>query len=117
MGLPARDAMTLLDHGETDRLGQVALARPGRPLQEPVLVLGHEPAGDELEHEPASHLPVEVESKVSRVFPRSRKRDCSTRRSFSPFSLWLRAPLFNVNRMTPLASILLKRHHGIASGL
>ena len=53
--------MTLLDHGETDRLGQVALTRPGRPLQEPVLVLGHEPAGDELGHEPAVHLLVEVE--------------------------------------------------------
>ena len=61
MGFPARDAMTLLDHGETNRLGQVALARPGRPLQESVLVLGHEPAGDELGHEPAVHLLVEVE--------------------------------------------------------
>ena len=61
MGLPARDAMTLLDHGETDRLGQVALARPRRPQQESVLVLGHEPAGAELEHEPGVHLLVEVE--------------------------------------------------------
>jgi hypothetical protein len=33
VGLPVEDAMALLDHGEADRLGQVALAGAGRSLK------------------------------------------------------------------------------------
>ena len=53
--------MALLDDGEADRLGEVALAGAGRPEEERVLVLGDEAAGGELEDEAAVHLLVEVE--------------------------------------------------------
>ena len=65
VGLPVEDAMALLDHGEADRLGQVALAGAGRPMKQAVLVLGDEAAGGELKDQPAIHLLVEVE--VERV--------------------------------------------------
>jgi hypothetical protein len=45
--LAVEDAMALLDDGEADRLGQVALARARRPEEEAVLVLGDEAAGGE----------------------------------------------------------------------
>ena len=51
VGLPVEDAMALLDHGEADRLGQVALAGAGSAEEQPVLVLGDEAAGGELEDE------------------------------------------------------------------
>src|SRR6266851_996862 len=53
--------MALLDGGDADRLGQVALPRPGRAEEEAVLVLGDEAAGRELEDEAAIELLVEVE--------------------------------------------------------
>ena len=58
VGFPVQDAMALLDHGETDRLGQVALARAGWPLKQAVLVLGDEVAeGDPRASWEASPLP------------------------------------------------------------
>ena len=44
-------------------LGEVALVRTRRPQEEPVLVLGDETAGGELEDEAAIHLLVELEVK------------------------------------------------------
>ena len=62
--------MTLLDHREADRLGQVALPRAGRAEEESVLMLGDEAAGGELEDEAPMHLLVEVEVKgVERLAP------------------------------------------------
>ncbi len=53
--------MALLDDGEADGLGEVTLPRARWPEQQPVLVLGDEAAGGELEDEAAVHLLVEVE--------------------------------------------------------
>ena len=39
MGLAVEDAVALLDRGEADRLGEVALAGAGRAEEERVLVL------------------------------------------------------------------------------
>ena len=44
VGFAVEHAMALLDHGEADRLCQVALARAGRPVKQAVFVLGHEAA-------------------------------------------------------------------------
>jgi hypothetical protein len=60
VGFAVEHAMALLDHGEANRLRQVAFARAGRPVKQSVFVLGHEAAGGELEHEAAGHLLVEV---------------------------------------------------------
>ena len=60
VGFAVEHAMALLDHGEADRLCQVALARAGRPVKQAVFVLGHEAAGGELEDEAAGYLLVEV---------------------------------------------------------
>ena len=61
VGFAVEDAMALLDDGHADGLGEMALAGAGRAEEEPVLVLGDEAAGGELEDEPAIELPVEVE--------------------------------------------------------
>jgi len=60
VGFAVERALALLDHGEADRLRQVAFARAGRTLKQSVFVLGDEAAGGELEHEAAVHLLVEV---------------------------------------------------------
>ena len=52
MRLAVEDAMAWLDHGEADRLSQVALARAGPPEEQPVLVLCDEAPRGELEDEP-----------------------------------------------------------------
>ena len=74
-GPPGKHPMALLDHGEADRLGQVALAGARRPLKQAVLVLSDEAAGGELKDQPAIHLlvEVEVEERVEGLLPRSRK--------------------------------------------
>jgi len=61
VGLAIEDAMALLDDGEADGLGQVALAGARRAEEEAVLVLRDEAAGGEFEDEPAIHLLVELE--------------------------------------------------------
>jgi hypothetical protein len=61
VGFAVKDAMALLDDGHPDGLGQMALAGAGRAEEEPVLVLGDEAAGRQLEDEPAIELPIEVE--------------------------------------------------------
>jgi hypothetical protein len=53
--------MALLDDGDTDRLRQVTLPGAGPAEEEPVLPLGDEAAGGELEDEGPVHLLVEVE--------------------------------------------------------
>jgi hypothetical protein len=53
--------MALLDHGDADRLRQVTLPRARPAEEEPVLPLGDEATGGELEDEGAVHLLVEVE--------------------------------------------------------
>jgi transposase InsO family protein len=59
--LAVADAMALLDDGDADRLGKVALAGAGAAEEEAVLPLGDEAAGGELEDERTVHLLVEVE--------------------------------------------------------
>src|SRR5262249_3403480 len=60
-GLAIEHAMALLDDGDADGLLQVALPRAGPTEEEPVLPLGDEAAGGELEDEGAGHLLVEVD--------------------------------------------------------
>src|SRR6266511_445779 len=70
VGLAIEDAVALLDHGEANGLREMALARARRPQEEPVLVLGDEAAGGELEDEAPIHLLVELEVKgVERLAP------------------------------------------------
>jgi hypothetical protein len=61
VGFTVEDTMALLDHGEADGLGQVALARPGLPKKQSVFMVRDEAPGGQLEDEPAVHLGVEVE--------------------------------------------------------
>jgi hypothetical protein len=61
MCLAVEHAVALLDDGEADRLGQVALAATRRPQKQGVGVLGDPARGGELEDEGAVHLLVEVE--------------------------------------------------------
>ena len=59
--LAVDDAIALLDRGAADSLGEMALARTGRPEQERVFALGDEAGGGELEDERAVDLLVEGE--------------------------------------------------------
>ena len=59
--LAVDDAIALLDRGAADGLGEMALARTGRPEQERVFALGDEAGGGELEDERAVDLLVEGE--------------------------------------------------------
>jgi hypothetical protein len=59
--LAVADAVALLDDGEANRLGQVALAGSGRPQKQPVGMLGDKVAGREFEDEAAVELLIEVE--------------------------------------------------------
>jgi len=61
VGFAVEDTVAMLDHGEADRLGEVALPRARRAEEQPVLVLGDEAAGGEFEDQAAVHLLVEVE--------------------------------------------------------
>jgi len=61
VGLAVEDAVALLNDGEADRLREVALAGARATEEEPVLPLGDEAAGGELEDEGAVPLLVEVE--------------------------------------------------------
>ena len=61
VGLAVEDAIALLDGGEADGLGEMALAGAGRAEEEHVLALVDEAAVGELEDETAVHLLVEVE--------------------------------------------------------
>ena len=57
--LAVDDAIALLDRGAADGLGEMALARTGRPEQERVFALGDEAGGGELEDERSADLLVE----------------------------------------------------------
>ena len=61
VGLAVEDAVSLLDGGVADGLGDVTLPRTGRANQQRVLVLGDESCGGELEDERAVDLAVEGE--------------------------------------------------------
>ena len=61
MGFAIEDPVTLVDGGPPDRLGEMALAGPGRTEEEGVLALGDEASGRELVDEGAMHLLVEGE--------------------------------------------------------
>jgi hypothetical protein len=60
VGLAVEDLVSLLDRRVADPLGEVALARAGRPEEERVLVLRDEVAGGEVEDEAPVELAVEV---------------------------------------------------------
>ena len=61
VGLAVEDPMALLDDGDPDDLRQVTLPRAGPAEEEPVLPLGDEATGRELEDDGPVHLFVEVE--------------------------------------------------------
>jgi len=61
VGFAIEDAVALMDHGATDGLGKMALARAGWPEKERVLALRDEAAGRQLVDDRAIHLLVEVE--------------------------------------------------------
>src|SRR5262249_50880472 len=55
------DGMSLLDGGEAEGVGEVALPGAGRAEKEGIRMLGDPVAGGQLEDEGAVHLPVEIE--------------------------------------------------------
>ena len=61
MGLAVEDAVALLDRGEADGLGEMALAGPGRPEKQRVLALAMKRAVASSKTSGAVHLLVEVE--------------------------------------------------------
>src|SRR5439155_22668627 len=64
VGFTIEDAITLLNAGLTNSLGQMTLARTGRSLEQSVFVFSDEAGGGEVEDEAAVHLLVEVEVEV-----------------------------------------------------
>ena len=64
VGFAVHDAIALLDGGPSDGLGEMALARAGRPEKQRVLVLGYKAGGGEFVDEGSIHLPVEFKIKA-----------------------------------------------------